>query len=129
MRRYVQPTQQLVLEIFVRDLARAKGFYESLGFELHSEKPGFATLTWEDHYLFLDEQGDTVLRLEKPQANVRVMVSDVDACWERARSLGAPVVQPIGDRGYGLRDFTICDPDGFGVRFGSWLGDKKEDLA
>jgi hypothetical protein len=30
-------------------------------------------------------------------------------------------VIPIGDRYYGLRDFTIRDPDGFGVRFASVL--------
>jgi NAD(P)H-dependent FMN reductase len=31
------------------------------------------------------------------------------------------VVSPIADRYYGLRDFTIADPDGFGVRFASTL--------
>jgi hypothetical protein len=35
--------------------------------------------------------------------------------------MGARVVSPIGDRYYGLRDFTIADPDGFGLRFASWL--------
>jgi uncharacterized glyoxalase superfamily protein PhnB len=49
------------------------------------------------------------------------MVPDVDDCWDRANQLGARVVVPIGDRYYGLRDFTIADPDGFGVRFASLL--------
>jgi uncharacterized glyoxalase superfamily protein PhnB len=49
------------------------------------------------------------------------MVADVDAFWERARVAGAPVLAPIGDRSYGLRDFTVLDPDGFGVRFASRL--------
>ena len=47
-----------------------------------------------------------------------VMVRDVNAAWERAQAMGVPVAQPIGDRSYGLRDFTVIDPDGFGVRFG-----------
>jgi hypothetical protein len=47
------------------------------------------------------------------------MVGDVDAYWALARELEAPVLQPIEDRDYGLRDFTIVDPDGFGVRFAS----------
>jgi hypothetical protein len=38
-----------------------------------------------------------------------------------ATDLGARVIIPIGDRYYGLRDFTIADPDGFGVRFASPL--------
>ena len=47
------------------------------------------------------------------------MVPDVDACWRRAIGMGARVLAPIADREYGLRDFTIADPDGFGVRFGT----------
>ena len=47
--------------------------------------------------------------------------SDVDRLWLVAREMGARVVSPIGDRSYGLRDFTIADPDGFGLRFASWL--------
>jgi hypothetical protein len=35
------------------------------------------------------------------------------------QAAGVPVVVPIGDRGYGLRDFTVADPDGFGIRFAS----------
>jgi hypothetical protein len=31
------------------------------------------------------------------------------------------IVVPVADRSYGLRDFTIADPDGFGVRFASIL--------
>jgi len=50
-----------------------------------------------------------------------VMVPDVDACWAKAQELGVEVVLPIADRYYGLRDFTIADPDGFGIRFASAL--------
>jgi hypothetical protein len=28
---------------------------------------------------------------------------------------------PVSDRYYGLRDFTIADPDGFGIRFATVL--------
>lgn len=76
----------------------------------------FVELAWEGHRLFLDERKG-LTRPEHPQANVRVMADDVDSYWALARELGAPVLQPIEDRYYGLRDFTILDPDGFGVRF------------
>jgi uncharacterized glyoxalase superfamily protein PhnB len=49
------------------------------------------------------------------------MVPNVDDCWKVASDVGARVVVPIGDRYYGLRDFTIADPDGFGIRFASLL--------
>ena len=32
------------------------------------------------------------------------------------QELAAPVISPIADREYG-----ILDPDGFGLRFGTWL--------
>jgi hypothetical protein len=30
----------------------------------------------------------------------------------------------VADRDYGLRDFTVLDPDGFGLRFASRLPDR-----
>jgi len=44
-----------------------------------------------------------------------------DECWARVQKLGAEMIIPIANRYYGLRDFTIADPDGFGVRFASIL--------
>ena len=118
---YVDATEQLVVEIFVRDIRRSRAFYERLGFEVLADRASFVELAWEGHHLFLDERPALPPAPEHPQANVRVMVADVDAFWERARDAGARVLAPIEDRYYGLRDFTILDPDGFGVRFGSRL--------
>jgi catechol 2,3-dioxygenase-like lactoylglutathione lyase family enzyme len=115
---YVPTSQQLVVEVYVRSLDRALDFYRGLGFELLSRKDGFATVTWEGHELFLDERPGHEPP-PTPQANVRVMVPDADAWWRRARDTGARVLAPIADRDYGLRDFTIADPDGFGLRFGT----------
>jgi catechol 2,3-dioxygenase-like lactoylglutathione lyase family enzyme len=120
MAPYVAPTEQLVVEIFVRDAARAKSFYEQLGFEILADRGSFVVLSWEGHELFLDERRG-LRPLARPAANMRVMVPDVDRHWAQARKLGARVVETIGDREYGLRDFTIADPDGFGVRFGTEL--------
>jgi catechol 2,3-dioxygenase-like lactoylglutathione lyase family enzyme len=115
---FVEPRHQLVVEVYVRHLARSLAFYASLGFELVRQTPGFAELEWEGHLLFLEERPDLV-RPPGPVANVRVMVPDVDIRWRRVQAAGVPVVVPIGDRAYGLRDFTVADPDGFGIRFAS----------
>lgn len=120
MEPYADPTKQLVVEIFVRDAARSKVFYERLGFEVHDDRGPFVVLAWEGCQLFLEERRGQPPPAAHPAANVRVMVADVDAAWARVRALGAPVLAPIADRPYGLRDFTIVDPDGFGVRFGTW---------
>jgi len=129
MTGYVHPTEQLVTEILVRDIRRSRDFYLRLGFELLRDGGDFIELTWEDHRLFLAElsafhdvrDADVPAPPGFPLANVRVMVPNVDDCWRLANAIGARIVVPIADRYYGLRDFTIADPDGFGIRFASLL--------
>ena len=129
MSGYVHPTEQLVTEIVVRDIRRSASFYRALGFELLRDGGDFMELTWEDHRLFLAEPSafrdvngvDLPGRPALPMANIRVMVPDVDDYWKLANELGAPVIVPIADRHYGLRDFLIADLDRFGVRFASIL--------
>jgi len=129
MGRYVDPTEQLVTEIVVKDIKRSVDFYLRLGFELLRDGGDFVELTWEDHRLFLAElsafsgaHGAALGSVQPfPPANVRVMVPDVDACWKLVNEIGARIIIPLGDRYYGLRDFTIADLDGFGIRFASVL--------
>ena len=128
MSRYVNPTEQLVTEIVVRDIRRSIAFYQRLGFNLLRDGGDFVELTWEDHRLFLAELSafrdapDAALPTPTfPLANVRVMVRNVDEYWKLVNEIGAQIIIPLADRYYGLRDFTIADPDGFGVRFASLL--------
>lgn len=112
---------QLVVEIVVRDLSRSVAFYCALGFEVVRQSDEFAVLGWGDHLLFLDEQSGLPDLAGRERANVRVMVHDVDASWRPVQSLGVSISKPIADREYGLRDFTMLDPDGFGIRFATRL--------
>lgn len=118
---YAPPTAQLVVEVFARDIDASKHFYSQLGFELESDRGDFVVFTWEGHQFYLDARADQPPVSTQPQANMRIMVPDVDEYWMLAQEIAAPVVAPIEDREYALRDFTILDPDGFGLRFGSWL--------
>ena len=122
---YVDATEQLVTEIFVRDIKRSIAFYRQLGFELLREEGGFAELAWEGHRLFLDQRSKLPPVPDFPAANMRVMVTDVNRYWQLCQEMKARVVAPIGNRYYGLRDFTVADPDGYGVRFATELHDLK----
>ncbi len=113
--------EQLVVEFVVRDLIRSLQLYCALGFTLERRDGGFAVLRWDDRRLFLDERPDFPPHDGPSRANVRIIVPNVDAVWSRVQLLGLRVEQAIGDRYYGLRDFTIADPDGFGLRFASTL--------
>ena len=129
MSEYVDPTEQLVTEIVVKEIGRSVDFYRRLGFELLRDGGDFVELTWERHRLFLAELSafhdahgvELPAPPTFPIANVRVMVANVDEYWTLAKKMGAQIIIPISDRYYGLRDFTIADPDGFGVRFASVL--------
>lgn len=113
--------EQLVVEVYVRDLRESLRFYTGLGFRILREEPDFAELGWETSRLLLEEIPDQPKPTRAPSANVRIMVADVDTHWRHVQSRGIPVLKPIGDRTYGLRDFTIITPDGIGLRFATPL--------
>jgi catechol 2,3-dioxygenase-like lactoylglutathione lyase family enzyme len=113
--------QQLVLEIMVRDLDRSLAVYTALGFMLERRDGGFAELSLDDRQLFLDERADLPAFDGTARGNVRIMTADVDAVWAKVQSLELMVEREIADRYYGLRDFTVLDPDGFGIRFATVL--------
>ena len=53
---------------------------------------------------------------------VYVVVPDADAAYERARSAGAHVTEPV-DQDYGSRDVTVTDPDGNRWSLGTYAGE------
>ncbi len=121
--------EQLVIELAVCNLERSLLLYGALGFRLERRDRGFAALSFDDRRLFLDEQEDLAPVHGRSRANVRIIVPDVDAVWERVQALALAVEQPLGDRYYGLRDFTIRDLDGHGLRFASPLHTHSDHAA
>lgn len=121
MPHFVDSNRQLVVELYVRDLNRSVSFYQQLGFKLDRRDGHFAQLSWEDHQFFLDERAGLPEASESPRVNVRVLVPDADIHWKHVRDLEMQIISPIADRYYGLRDFIVSDPDGFGVRFAAPL--------
>jgi len=115
---FVDPANQLIVELYVKSLAESINFYERLGFQLIRNEKGFAELKWEDSRLFLEEESNAPPRRPDFLAgNIRIMVPDVDVWWALAGKIGARIVKSLDNREYGLRDFTIAGPDGLGLRF------------
>jgi len=106
---------ELVTELAVRDVALSVGFYEKAGFYAERATATFASLRWGDSYLFLAQAASVSPGV--PPANIRVIVNDLAPWIERARSEGWRIGSEPADRGYGLRDFTVLDPDGHELRF------------
>lgn len=121
MTNHVPATEQLVVEIYVRDLRHSLSFYQKLGFRLIRQEPAFAELAWEDSRLMLEEFKQMPSPPPFPMANIRIMVPNVDEYRGLAKEMDARIFREIGDRYYGLRDFTLVGPDGIGIRFATEL--------
>lgn len=106
---------QLVTELPVRSLAESLSFYRAAGLTVERATATFAALRLGECYLFLTER--TEVEVGASPANIRLIVDDVDASFADAQRRGWTVRHPPADRSYGLRDFTVLDPDGYELRF------------
>jgi catechol 2,3-dioxygenase-like lactoylglutathione lyase family enzyme len=122
--KYVDSGEQLVVELYVRSVRESAAFYERLGFKTLRKEPTFVELGWENSRLFLEQIRTQPAPPEVVVANIRIMVPDVDRYWKLCEEMQLTVRNRIGDRLYGLRDFTVVSPDGIGLRFASKLEKK-----
>jgi uncharacterized glyoxalase superfamily protein PhnB len=119
-----EPLVKVAPEFFVRDVGAAVRFYvDKLDFVVLRQEPVFAVVALGDAHVLLAHESIAPDRAELTSTtrgvgvNVRIMVDDVDAVYERAKSNGVRIVHDIADREYGLRDFILADEDGFMLRF------------
>ena len=110
---------QGVVEIVGPDLDALLGFYLAIGFELERRTGDFAVVHWQGTRLFL--AGNPDAPVSECWRSLRIMVADVDVLWHKANRLQLRIGTMIDDRPYGLRDFVIVDPAGFGLRFAQVL--------
>lgn len=117
-------------EFFVPDVDAAVAFYtDVLGYTLLRKEGSPATFAIGHingaTIMFMQERWHAGPRAELDSRgaglDIRVMVSDVNAHYERVRAAGCEILHEIGDRDYGLRDFIMRDPHGFRLRFASPL--------
>ena len=107
--------EQLHPILAVRDVRAAIEFYTAkLGFWCAFDEGEFAGVNFGEVQLFLQAGaagGD----------GVYFVVSGADALYEFHRANGVEIAVEIGDRPYGLRDYTVRDPDGHALTFGHRL--------
>jgi catechol 2,3-dioxygenase-like lactoylglutathione lyase family enzyme len=123
MQAYVSAREQLMVEVYVRNLQTSSEFYRRFGFEVVSQEGAFMTLKWENIPLAIKEMPSAPPPLPYPVCTLRIMVPNVDTYWQLAQQMDASVLWPIADREYGLRDFAITGPDGVGLCFATCLAD------
>jgi catechol 2,3-dioxygenase-like lactoylglutathione lyase family enzyme len=94
-------------------LAATKYYREILGFTSDFENEDYAVV-WRDnsaiHFVKSDQSPSGVHLFQ--------WVRDVDACYREVRGRGAKITVEPEDRPYGVRDFSVCDPNGISIIFG-----------
>jgi catechol 2,3-dioxygenase-like lactoylglutathione lyase family enzyme len=106
--------------LYVSDVLAAVDFYSNkLGFRLGftwGDPPTMAGVNLGDAQIFL-QQGTP-----NPQGcAVHFVIGDADELHEFQRANGAEIVEPPGDRPYGLRDYTVRDLHGHLLGFGHYV--------
>ena len=102
-------------------LASAEYYRDVLGFDINFK--------WEDPptYVVINRDDAVGIHLVKREDNFEpsqahtslyIFVHDVDALHTEYLASGANIINPVGDRDYGMRDFDVRDPDGFILVFG-----------
>jgi catechol 2,3-dioxygenase-like lactoylglutathione lyase family enzyme len=107
----------------VPDLSAAIAFYvEKLGFQLGftwgGEPPTFAGMNLGKAQIFLMKGTPAPNTVG---AAVSFPIGDADELYAFHRANGVEVVEEIGDRAYGLRDYAVKDLNGYVLAFGHYI--------
>jgi len=114
--------------LFTGKIREMTAFYvDALGFRLAARFPEEGEYTWcslalgDARIMFSNpvESGAEALRREldprygRPGAVILyVETDDVDALHERAKEKGVRILEPLWNAWWGLRQFTVADPEG-----------------
>jgi catechol 2,3-dioxygenase-like lactoylglutathione lyase family enzyme len=106
----------LTPQLSVADVARAERWYrELLGLEPGFAHESFAAVRSAGAQIYLCRSPTLA---PPPPATCCVTVDDADRCHALYRERGARIVEPIATKPWGIREFTLVDPDGHRFRIG-----------
>lgn len=136
---------KLVPEFYCTDITKSLAFYvDVLGFTVKFDRPeeGFAYLERQGAEMMLDEiNGKSTKWIEKSMeypfgrgVNLQIETTDVDGLYESVCQTDHTIYVEMeekwyrcGDEYHGNRQFIVCDPDGYLLRFFEDLGSRDHD--
>jgi uncharacterized glyoxalase superfamily protein PhnB len=113
--------------MYVTDVAATIRFYRDvLGFECVSYTEGWAALRNGEVEIMISLP-NAHLPFEKPlfTGSFYFNPEDVDSLWEQIKDK-APVVYPIENFYYGMREFAVRDNNGYCLQFGNEIEDPSQ---
>lgn len=109
----------------VKDLASQSAYFiDKLGFERDFTAPGWEFLSFGMFKVMLGECSDEMSAEESGNHSwfAHALVENVDEVYDELVERGAKILTPIGDRPWGIRDFTVATPEGHRIVFGQTTG-------
>ena len=110
--------------IHVADVRRTTEWYARIGFAVEETHTDGEIMTWAllsfgaGRVMF--NAGGRPSTAERREVDLYVQVDDVQHLYHRIRST-VPIVCDLNDAFYGMREFTVRDPNGFWITFGQPL--------
>lgn len=115
----------------VRDVKETIAFYKDvLGFEDHwywGDPITFGGANWGDVSVMFCQQPEVATHIEGHQHHY--WSDDFESLHARHAAAGAVIVSPIGNKPWGIREYTVRDPNGYHLRFSGPQAFTKPDHA
>lgn len=89
------------------------------------EPPSFGGVRWGGVHIMFCLQPQLAAKVDGHQHSL--VLDDVDALYELHRSRGAPIIDPIDNKPWGMREYTVRDPNGYRLRIGGPLKHEGRD--
>ena len=105
----------------VKELKTANDYFiDKLGFVHDFSAPGWEFLSFGEFKVMLGECADEMTAEATGNHSwfAHVLVENVDEVYQELVERGAKVLSMIGNRPWGIRDFTIVTPDGHRIMYG-----------
>lgn len=122
MKRKVIHTRHVLA---VKDLKIEVDYYiDKLGFERDFTAPGWEFLSFGDFKVMLGECTDAMLAGDTGDHSyfAHVLVENVDDVFNEFKVNGAEITSHVGNKPWGLREFSLRTPDGHRMTFGQLIG-------
>ncbi len=108
----------------VKDLSISAAYFkDKLGFELDFTAPGWKFLSFGIFKVMLGECKDALWAHETGDHSwfAHVLVENVDEVYEEFMERGAEILSNIGNKPWGIREFSTVTPDGHRIAFGQLI--------
>ena len=108
----------------VKDVRVEANYYiDKLGFVRDFTAPGWEFLSFGDFKVMLGECADEMTAEETGNHSwfAHALIENVDEVYAEFTDRGAQILSPIGNRPWGIRDFSVVTPDGHRMTFGQLI--------